>query len=619
LSQPSSSDSETTNGKIRLRIIHVDDDPTFLEVSKSILELKSNFEVDNALDVDEAFRKLAIGHYDIVVSDYEMPQKDGLQFLKELREQKNEIPFILFTGKGREEVAIKALNLGAEGYHNKQGSPETVYGELTHSINLVVDRSKAKQALEESEKRYHNLMEQASEAILVHDSKGRIVGANQRACKNLGYTKEELSRMTIADIDSEPAENQKHVLLWPRVIAGETFTFESHQKRKDGSTFPVEVSLGPMTIGKETLVIGLTRDITERKKNEELLKDSVAKYREFAESLPEIVFEIDVNGDFVFINRTASQIIGYGQDEIGNSFNFARLVVPDEREKATANIKRMISGENVGLSEYTLMKKDGTVFPVMVWAAPNIIQNKVATIRGIVVDISERKKAEEELRKNHLKLKIMNEKLHVVGGLTRHDVRNKLMIIKTNAYSLKKQIGDNPKLAKYLEEIDSAINSSDRLLEFSRLYEEIGVEELSKVNVAECFNQAAALFSNLGTVRIVNECQGLEVIADSLLGQLFYNLIDNSIKHGKKVTQIRLHYNKDEDGVKLFYDDNGVGIPSAKKPKLFGEGFTSGNESGLGLRLIEKIIGVYGWTISETGEPGKGAKFTITIPKLNKN
>ena len=193
------------------------------------------------------------------------------------------------------------------------------------------------------------------------------------------------------------------------------------------------------------------------------------------------------------------------------------------------------------------------------------------------------------------------------------------MIIRTNAYSLKKQIGDNPKLAKYLEEIDSAINSSDRLFEFSRLYEEIGVEELSKVNVAECFNQAAALFSNLGTVRIVNECQGLEVIADSLLGQLFYNLIDNSIKHGEKITQIRLHYNKDEDGVKLFYEDNGVGIPDAKKPKLFGEGFTSGNESGLGLRLIEKLIGVYGWTISETGEPDKGAKFTITIPKLNES
>ena len=137
--------------KERIRVLHVDDDSSLRKISKLILlDLDSSFEIDQACCVDEGLSKLAVGCYDVVVSDYEMPQKDGLQFLTELREQKNEIPFILFTGKGREEVAIKALNLGADGYHNKQGNPETVYGELSHSINLVVDRSKAKQALLES-------------------------------------------------------------------------------------------------------------------------------------------------------------------------------------------------------------------------------------------------------------------------------------------------------------------------------------------------------------------------------------------------------------------------------------------------------------------------------------
>jgi len=610
-------DLAPSNKNSAIRVLHVDDDPSIREVSKLILMDMGNFEFDSACCVEEAFKKLADGHYDVVVSDYEMPQKDGLQFLKELRAQKNEIPFILFTGKGREEVAIKALNLGADGYHNKQGSTETVYGELSHSINLVVDRSKAKQALGESEKRYRTLMEQASEAILVHDEKGRIRDANQRACKNLGYTKKELVGMTTADIESEVTENNKSAFLWLKMVAGETFTLESHQKRKDGSIFPVEISFGPITIDKETLVIGLARDITERKKNEELLKDSVAKYREFAESLPELVFEIDVNGNLVFVNRTASKITGYGQDEFVNSFKVVRLVVPAEREKATANIKRLMSGENVGPNEYTLMKKDGTVFPAMVWATPNIIQNKVAAIRGIAVDISERKKAEEELKRNHLKMRVMTEKLHVVGDLTRHDVGNKLMVIKTNAYLLKKQIGDNPKLAKYFEAIDSAISSSDRLFEFSRFYERIGVEELAKINVAEYFDQAANIFSNLSGIRIVNECQRLEVVADSLLGQLFYNLIDNSLKHGEKVTQIRLHYNIEVDGVKLFYEDDGVGIPDANKPKLFDAGLATGKGAGLGLSLVKKMMDVYGWTIQETGEPGKGAQFIITIPKKN--
>ena len=119
----------------------------------------------------------------------------------------------------------------------------------------------------------------------------------------------------------------------------------------------------------------------------------------------------------------------------------------------------------------------------------------------------------------------------------------------------------------------------------------------------------------MGAIKIVNDCQGLEVLADSLLKQLFYNLLDNSLKHGERVTQIRLHYTKEADGVKLLYEDNGVGITKTNKLKLFAEGFTTGKGTGLGLFLIKKMIEVYGWTITEEGELGKGAKFVITIPK----
>ena len=103
-------------------------------------------------------------------------------------------------------------------------------------------------------------------------------------------------------------------------------------------------------------------------------------------------------------------------------------------------------------------------------------------------------------------------------------------------------------------------------------------------------------------------------MADSLLKQLFYNFLDNSLKYGEKVTQIRLHFTKEGDGVKLFYEDNGVGIPEANKPKLFHEGFYHRKKHRFGLFLIKKMVEVYGWTITEEGEPGKGAKFVITIP-----
>jgi len=135
-----------------IRVLHVDDDALFLDISRKILmDIDKCFEIDFASCVDEAFKKIKQQKYDVIVSDYEMPWKNGLDFLKELREQKSRLPFILFTGKGREEVAIEALNLGADGYFDKQGSPETVYGELSHGIRMIKQRKETESALYETQ------------------------------------------------------------------------------------------------------------------------------------------------------------------------------------------------------------------------------------------------------------------------------------------------------------------------------------------------------------------------------------------------------------------------------------------------------------------------------------
>ena len=124
----------------RIRVLHVDDERGFLKVAKQCLETQGEFEVDTASSVNEASEKLKKTDYDIIVSDYHMPDKDGLEFLKELREKGNTVPFIVFTGKGREEIAVKALNLGADQYIDKHGDPETVYCELAHGISQAVEK-----------------------------------------------------------------------------------------------------------------------------------------------------------------------------------------------------------------------------------------------------------------------------------------------------------------------------------------------------------------------------------------------------------------------------------------------------------------------------------------------
>jgi PAS domain S-box-containing protein len=319
----------------------------------------------------------------------------------------------------------------------------------------------------------------------------------------------------------------------------------------------------------------------------------------------------------LWMNNFLRQFTGASEnDHCYSSFNTCTTICPD------CGPKKIFEGADFDSREYynqTEFNKDHPVWFELIATPIKDKDGNVVAALELTVNITEKKEAEKKLKENSDKIDLMNEKLRVVGSLTRHDVANKLMAAKSNVYLLKKRLGDNAELAKYFDGIESAFTGSDRIFEFSRLYEKIGAEKPSKENVFECFNQAVALMPNLGSVKVANECRELEVVADSLLKQLFYNFIDNSLKHGEKVTQIRLHYTEDKNGVKLFYEDNGVGVLEVNKPKLFEVGFTTGKGSGLGLYLVKKMMDVYGWEIKEIGEPGKGAKFTITIPKLNKN
>jgi len=732
------SDLVSSKKKSVIHVLHVDDDPSILEISRQILMDMGSFDIDNSCCVDEAFEKLSTGQYDVVVSDYEMPQKSGLEFLKELREQNNQIPFILFTGKGREEVVIQALNLGANCYVNKQGTPETVYAELASSITQAVEHAKTQSLLQRSEERFSFLSAATFEGIGFSEE-GKIVDTNNQLEKMLGYSHSELLGRKVIDLIAPESRD----LIQDNIKFGTEDPYECLLVKKDGSVLPAEIRAKNMCykgklgrvcairdiserkksetslketkdqlelqfekmpvgcifwdknlkviswnpaaenifgysakdiIGKypfgtivpkeaqselekiwqrllqgdETAhsvndnftkdgeritcswtntplkrddnsvigVLSMVQDITENKKAEQVLIGSEANYRNLINGMNESTWVIDFNERFVDVNDAAVKILGYSKEEL-LSLGIMGIDKFLSQERAVSILNRVVSiGPQVFETVHTT--KNGTQIPVEISSSLIIYQGTKA-ILSIARNITERKKAEEELKKNQVKMEIMNEKLNVVGRLTRHDVGNKLMVVKSNIYLLKKQIGDDPKLAKYLEGIDCAINQSDKMFEFSRFYEKIGVEQPSEIDVAQCFNQAATLLPNLGTIKVVNDCQGLYVTADSLLKQLFYNFLDNSLKYGEKVTQIRLSYTKEKDRVKLFYEDDGVGVPEANKLKLFHEGFSTGKSTGLGLFLIKKMVEVYGWTIAEEGEPGTGAKFTITIPKLGKN
>jgi signal transduction histidine kinase len=286
-------------------------------------------------------------------------------------------------------------------------------------------------------------------------------------------------------------------------------------------------------------------------------------------------------------------------------------------EQTSKIMKRLTAGEYWS-GEFLAKCRDGTLFPAIVTNAP-ITNDKgvlIGTI-GVSTDISEQKWMQEIFNEAIAKVVELNEKLQVVESLTRHDIRNKLSALNGRIFLLKKRLNGNPEDLSHLKEMELVSRQILRIMEFEKYYMQVGSEELKNTDVERYFTEAALLFSDLKGAKLVNECHGLTVLADSLLRQLFYNLMDNTLKYGEKTSKIRIHYKEEGDQLKLIYEDDGVGIPAEVKKYLFQEGYGKG--TGFGLYLIKRICEAYDWKIQETGKQGKGAQFTMTLPKNAKD
>lgn len=274
--------------------MHVDDDASFLEVTKQILELEAGFTVESAVSADEAIKKLSTTVYDIVVSDFEMPQKDGLIFLKELREQNNHIPFVLFTGKGREEVAIKALNMGANGYYNKQGSPETVYGELIHGIKLCVELKRSADLNKLAEARFSAAFNLNSVALCISDFEtGLFIDCNEQFVNLFGYSREELiGRQSALILYTNPLDRQQILDLLNK--NRHLLNYEVNFKTKSGKLITALFSAKLIEVKNQIQILTTILNISESKQMKEKLKTfahlqaTVAELGQYALTQPTI-------------------------------------------------------------------------------------------------------------------------------------------------------------------------------------------------------------------------------------------------------------------------------------------------------------------------------------------
>jgi signal transduction histidine kinase len=221
---------------------------------------------------------------------------------------------------------------------------------------------------------------------------------------------------------------------------------------------------------------------------------------------------------------------------------------------------------------------------------------------------------ETEKLKARQAIEMTNRKLNLLSSITRHDMQNKLTAL-GGFLELAKAEKDEAVVRTYLSHMEKITRVFQEELEFTRDYQDLGVQAPAWQEVAAIIREKESHLPTQDVHReIAIQPKTLEIYADPLLGKVFYNLIDNSLRYGgDRMTAIHITSHEEGGAFVLVFADNGVGIPAKDKPRLFTKGF--GKNTGLGLFLSREILAITAISITENGEPGKGARFEITVPK----
>lgn len=265
----------------------------------------------------------------------------------------------------------------------------------------ITERKQMEQDVQESEERFRTLVEQASDAFFVHDMNGRFLDVNQQACESLGYQREELLQMSVFDIEQDyNLEEARQV--WPQVCPGRAATLYGHHRRQDGTSFPVEVRWSCFDLRGQRLFLALVRDITERKRAEEALRESEARHRAVTETASDAIITIDATSTIIFANQAAQRIFGYAREEmLGQPLT---MLIPAHLEQQhqtsfqryVITQQRHISWERLQLPG---LHKTGQEIPLEI-SFGEFTRGGQLFFTGIMRDITERERVEAALRQS---------------------------------------------------------------------------------------------------------------------------------------------------------------------------------------------------------------------------
>ena len=479
------------------------------------------------------------------------------------------------------------------------------------SIRDITESRKVEEALRNSEARLHTLVLTIPDLIWLKDADGIYLSCNTMFERFFGAKESDIVGKTDYDfVDHELAdffrENDRKAVAAGRPTSNEewiTFADDGHRALLDTIKTPMYDARGTL-IG----VLGIGRDITERKRGEEALRESEQRFHEIFNNVNDAIELHEVRsdglpGNYLEVNDVSCRMLQYSREELlGHSpLDFTT----DYYNRPLSDIGNEISTLGHSQFETEHRRKDGTLVPVEINAHVVNLRGKTMVL-SVVRDITERKQAEEALRQ-------VNKKLNLLSGITRHDINNQLQVLSGYLELSEESLDDVAKISEYLIKEEQAVNAIRRQIVFTKEYQDLGVKDPVWQNVEACIEKSRIVLP-IRDIQVIAAVSGLVVYADPLFEKVFYNLIDNALRYGGlKMTLIRITSQEKGQELVIFVEDDGAGISADNRKHLFERGF--GQHTGLGLFLSREILAITGITITETGEPGKGARFEILVPK----
>ncbi len=324
-------------------------------------------------------------------------------------------------------------------------------------------------------------------------------------------------------------------------------------------------------------------------------------YLRLIDSLDQVIFEADLEGRLIFLNESGVKKFGYTKETlIGKSV--IDFIHPKHHERVKETLANLLSGRlSRTENRYSVRRFDDTYFSAII--SSFLVESPKKMIRGVIIDNS----VQDQMNRHIVEV---NKKLNLANSIVRHDINNCLSVVRGCIDLIIEEDCDG-RFVQPVKILSSVTDKASMLIQGAKTYQEIGINEPQWILLDNLFEHCSD--SHPGIV-FFNELKGVKVLANPLFKKAVYNLVENTIRHGKRASKVWVFCRKKEGGrLVIYYVDDGVGVPMEQKESIFEYG--SGVNTGWGLFLIREILSMTDMMIREIGKPGEGAIFEIVVPK----